>query len=138
MLKMIISAAKTMVGVTVMLLAFTTTVSAQDRTAEGAKRATDKMKAELSLTDAQYPKVEKINKDFIAKTQENRALTNQVERENGVKALSEDRDTQLKAVLTEEQFKAYNAKKAARLNTIKERRAVKQGTELRKQEIKKS
>lgn len=138
MLKMIISAAKTMVGVTVMLLAFTITVSAQDRAAEGAKRATDKMKAELSLTDAQYPKVEKINKDFIAKRQENRTLTNKVERENSVRSLSENRDTQLKAVLTEDQFNKYNAKKAARLNTIKEKRAIKQGTELRRQEMKKS
>ena len=132
MLKMIISAAKTMVGVTVMLLAFTTTVSAQDRAAEGAKRATDKMKTELSLTDAQYPKVEKINKDFIAKTQENRTLTDKVAREKSVKALSEDRDAKLKTVLTEEQFKAYTAKKAERLSSIKEKR------ELRKQEIKKS
>lgn len=132
MLKMIISAAKTMVGVTVMLLAFTTTVSAQDRAAEGAKRATDKMKTELSLTDAQYPKVEKINKDFIAKTQENRTLTDKAAREKSVKALSEDRDAKLKTVLTEEQFKAYTAKKAERLSSIKEKR------ELRKQEIKKS
>lgn len=129
---MIISAAKTMVGAIVMLLAVTTTVSAQDRAAEGAKRVTDKMKTELSLTEAQYPKVEQINKDFMEKAKAGRTVTDKVEREKSVKALADDRDTKLKAVLTEDQFKTYSDKKAAKVSALKEKR------ELRKQEIKKS
>lgn len=115
---MIISAAKTMVGATVMLLAVTTTVSAQDRAAEGAKRATDKMKTELSLTDAQYPKVEQINKEFMEKAKESRSITDKTEREKGVKAFSDERDAKLKAVLTDEQFKQYSDKKAERLQKL--------------------
>lgn len=126
MFKMIISAAKTMVGATIMLLAVTTTVSAQDRAAEGAKRATDKMKRELSLTDDQYPKVEQINKDFMDKAKESRATADKAQKEKGVKALSDERDAKLKTVLTEEQFKIYTDKKAQRLVKIKDSRATRE------------
>lgn len=118
MLKMIISAAKTMLGAAVMLIAVTTTVSAQDRSADGAKKATDRMKTQLTLTDAQYPKVEQINKDFIDKLKESRSTTDKAEREKKVNALNADKDTKLKAVLTDEQFKMYSEKKAKRLSKI--------------------
>ena len=67
---MITSAVKATGVAFVMLLAVTNTVSAQDRAEAGAVRMTDKMKTELTLTDAQYPKVLEINKEFVTKTLE--------------------------------------------------------------------
>lgn len=112
MLKTLISAAKAMVSVVALVLAFTVNASAQDRAANGAQKMTDNMKAELKLTDEQYGKVLEINKNFAGKTSEARkSSTDQKVVREAVKGFNDERETKLKAVLTEEQFKTYLAKK---------------------------
>lgn len=131
MLKMIFTAVKTTAAAVVMLLAVTTTVSAQDRIKAGGdagKRQADVMKTELSLNDDQYNKVVAINKEFADKAKETRqtAVADQkearAERAKAVKALSDEKDAKLKAVLTEDQYKTYLAKKEERKNAAKARR----------------
>jgi hypothetical protein len=127
MLKMIFTAVKTTAAAVVVLLAVTNTVSAQDRV-DGAQRMTDKMKTELTLTDAQYSKVLEINKDFAAKAKETKPVTTadqkeaRLERAKAVKVLNEEKEAKLKTVLTDDQYKAYLAKKEERKNKMKENR----------------
>lgn len=112
MIKTLISAAKAIVSVVALVLAFTLNASAQDRAASGAQRMTDNMKTELKLTDDQYAKVFEINKEFVGKSQE--ARKNNVDRKQAgesIKVLNDERETKLKTVLTEEQFTSYLAKK---------------------------
>ena len=130
---MIISAVKATGVAFIMLLAVTNTVSAQDRAEAGAVRMTDKMKTELTLTDAQYPKVLEINKEFVTKTLETKkpvadATTApdkgaRLERANAIKALNEAKEAKLKTVLTEDQYKTYLAKKEEKQARLQERRA---------------
>ncbi|MFD2600623.1 hypothetical protein [Flavobacterium suzhouense] len=122
MFKTLISAAKAMLSVVALLLAFTLNASAQDRSANAAQRMTDNMKAELSLTDAQYAKVLDINKDFTAKSAEARkASTDKAAVGKSVVSLNEEREKQLKAVLTEEQYKNYLLKKDEKKKMARQR-----------------
>lgn len=115
MFKTLISAAKAMVSVVALVLAFTVNASAQDRSAEAAKKMADNMKTELSLTDAQYDKVLDLNKGFAEKAAEARkSSTDKKQTAQAVKALNEEREKSLKAILTEDQFKTYLAKKEER------------------------
>ena len=112
MFKAIVSATKAMLSVVALVLAFTVNATAQDRSAEAAQRMTDNMKTELSLTDAQYTKVLGINKDFAAKTAEARkASTDRAAVAKSVQGLNDEREKQLKTVLTDEQYKNYLVKK---------------------------
>jgi heme/copper-type cytochrome/quinol oxidase subunit 2 len=122
MLKTLISAAKAMVSVVALVLAFTVNASAQDKAANGAQKMTDNMKTELKLTDVQYGKVLEINKNFTDKASEARkSTTDKKAAKAAIKGFNEERETKLKAVLTEEQFKAYLAKKEEKMNAAKNR-----------------
>ena len=132
---MINSAVKATGAAFIMLLAVTNTVSAQDRAEAGAVKMTDKMKTELTLTDAQYPKVLEVNKEFVTKTMETKKTvalattdaaadkTARLERANAVKALNEQKEAKLKAILTEDQYKTYLAKKEEKQARLQARRA---------------
>lgn len=112
MFKTLISAAKAIVSVVALVLAFTVNASAQDRSAEAAKKMADNMKTELSLTDAQYNKVLDLNKNFSEKAAEARkSSTDKKQTAQAVKALNEEREKGLKTILTEDQFKTYLLKK---------------------------
>lgn len=115
MFKTLISATKAMVSVVALVLAFTVNVSAQDRSAETAKKMADNMKTELSLTDAQYDKVLDLNKGFAEKAAEARtSSTDKKQAAQAVKALNEEREVGLKSILNEEQYQKYLAKKEER------------------------
>lgn len=122
MFKTLISATKAMLSVVALALAFTLNASAQDRSANAAQRMTDNMKAELSLTDAQYAKVLDINKDFTAKSAEARkASTDKAAVGKSVVTLNEEREKQLKTVLTDEQYKNYLLKKDEKKKMARQR-----------------
>lgn len=122
MFKTLISATKAMLSVVALVLAFTINASAQDRAANAAQKMTDNMKAELSLTDAQYTKVLDINKGFTDKAAEVRkASTDKKANAQAVKTLNDDREVQLKAVLTADQYKTYLAKKEENKKVMRER-----------------
>ncbi len=119
MFKTLISATKAMVSVVALVLAFTLNASAQDRNVPNADNAAqkmaDNMKAELSLTDAQYNKVLDLNKNFTAKAAEARkSSTDKKQTAQAVKALNEEREASLKTILNEDQYKKYVAKKEER------------------------
>lgn len=142
MLKMIISAVKTMAAAIVLLIAVTNTVSAQDRAETGAKRLSDRMKTELTLNDDQYAKVHEINKEFISKTMEtkkaNADQSARAERVKAVKAFNEEREAKLKAVLTEEQFKTYLDNKAQKTQRFQQSRIDRKEMKVQTAPVKKS
>ena len=113
MFKTLISATKAMVSVVAIVLAFTLNASAQEQsTADAAKKTTDIMKTELSLTDVQYKKVLDINTVFTDKVAEARkSSTDKKQTAQVVKGLKEEKENTLKTVLTDDQYKLYLAKK---------------------------
>ena len=122
MFKTLISAAKAMVSVVALVLAFTMNASAQDHAANGAQKMTDGMKTELSLTDAQYTKVLDVNKDFESKRDEARkSTTDRKQVAQAVKSLNEEREANLKNILTEDQYKLYLAKKEEKKKAMMQR-----------------
>ncbi len=124
MFKTLISGVKAMTAVAAFVLAFTVSASAQDRSANGAQKLTDKMKTELTLNDDQYAKVLDINKSFSEKTAEARkASADRKETAKAIKGFNEERDAKLKTVLTEDQFKKYVANKEAQKALLKQRMA---------------
>ncbi|HEX2846085.1 MAG TPA: hypothetical protein VHN59_06025 [Chitinophagaceae bacterium] len=73
-----------------------------------AKNITDKMKTELTLSDDQYNKVYDINLKYAQKNTE--ALKEEgtrLAKLKAVKAENEEKNKELKGVLTEEQFEKY-------------------------------
>jgi len=72
-----------------------------------AKRLTLVMKDRLSLTAAQEPKVAAINLKFAKKMEEARKIKDQATQDRTILDLSKQKDAELKAVLTPDQFKSY-------------------------------
>ncbi|WP_146185849.1 hypothetical protein [Flavobacterium album] len=114
MIKRMNSAMK-VVAAFMMVVFFTTAVTAQEKekATEGAKVVTTQMKAQLALNDSQYTKVMDVNKTFLQKAAEaEKGTTNPTEKAKKIKAVTDERDTKLKSVLTETQYKTYTANKA--------------------------
>ena len=131
MFKTLISAAKAMVSVVALVLAFTLNASAQDRSADNAKKMTDNMKTELSLTDDQYSKVFDLNKGFAEKAAEARkSSTDKKQTGQAVKVLNEEREASLKNILTDDQFKTYLVKKEEKQKAVRQR-FVENGAQLK-------
>jgi Spy/CpxP family protein refolding chaperone len=74
---------------------------------ERAKRQTEKMKESLSLTSAQEPKVSAINLKYAKKMEDVRKVSDTAAQRKSTQALNKQKDTELKTVLTAEQFKLY-------------------------------
>lgn len=104
---------KTIVTSLALMLFVAISAQAQDKAAEGAKAVTTHMKEQLKLNDAQYTKAYAVNLDFMQKAIENKkAEKTKVEKAKRLKVLDDERDTKLKSVLTDEQFKIFIANKA--------------------------
>jgi len=84
----------------------------KDKAGEGAKTVTTEMKTQLGLNDSQYSKVLDINKTFIAKAVEAETIANATDKAKKMKTLNEEKETKMKSVLTETQYKTYGAKRA--------------------------
>src|SRR5215475_9013832 len=105
------------------LLALFTNVYAQKMTAEEqATKMTDWMKTNLKLTDAQVPQVQVINLKYANKMNEtgNSTLSKQ-EKMSSMKADVSFKDSEMKGVLTADQYKAYQAKKEQMKKEMKEK-----------------
>lgn len=77
-----------------------------------AKRMTDSMTVQLSLTDEQVPKVLAINQEFSGKAAAIRSEGGgKMDKLKKIKAANSERDKALKAILTDEQFIEYKANK---------------------------
>ena len=93
------------------LLACANLASAQDAKGEGKKgrnpeRQLEQMTKELSLTEAQKPKVKAVLEDGAKKRQEIADLP-QDQRRDKARALIEDQNKKLKEILTPEQYEKW-------------------------------
>ena len=85
-----------------------------------AAKMTEWMKTNLQLNDEQATKVSDINKTYAMKVEDIRTHTpDKKKKKSALKALDKDKDGELKAVLTEDQFKTYLAKKEKMKEEIK-------------------
>jgi len=120
MIKKITSAAKLMLGAMALLVMFTTAALAQDKTAENLTKLNDHMKTQLSLNDSQYAKVNDINRVFVTKAKESeKSNANKLDKAKKIKALEADRDSKLKSVLTEDQYKIFIANRGENTKKLK-------------------
>ena len=105
-----INAMRTFLLSAMAMLFFTVAANAQDKMAERAKTVTDSMKVKLSLTDDQYKKVYEANLGFISQMKEGRkAEGTKEDKIKRRKEMATQRDERLKAILTPEQFAAFQA-----------------------------
>ncbi|HXA00424.1 MAG TPA: hypothetical protein VNW99_00445 [Cytophagaceae bacterium] len=96
------------------IVAFVFTAYAQDKTHDPearAKKQTEMIKTQLSLTPEQTAKIESINLKYSQKSKEQRE-----EMHKKMQTLGEDKDKETGAVLTKEQLEKYNALKAEQKN----------------------
>jgi len=83
--------------------------SAQDR----AAKMTDWMKTNLTLTDAQLPKIQDINLRYAQMMDSLKSSSaDQADKMTAMKADNAAKDAEIKSVLTDSQFQAYQAKEA--------------------------
>jgi len=127
-----INAMKTFLLSAMAMLFFTVAGNAQDKMAERAKTMTDSMKVKLSLTDDQYKKVYEANLGFVSQMKEGRkAEGTKEDKVKRRKEMAAQRDERLKAILTPEQFTAFQANKKENRQRMKEgaveRRQKRQG-----------
>ena len=107
------------------LLSLVLSVNAQDKQPmnpqEKAQKLTDWMKTNLKLTDDQVAKVQPINLKYAQKMADTKNSTqDQNAKMAAMKADEEAKDAELKAVLTPEQYSAWQTKKADMKKEMKE------------------
>ncbi|MCO6147349.1 DUF4890 domain-containing protein [Flavobacterium sp. NRK1] len=123
MIKRFISAAKTILGAAVLLIAVTTTAAAQetDKISESSKAVAAQMKNQLGLNDTQYTQVVEVNKAYLKKVKDcNESADNASAKAKKTHAINEERDTKLKSVLTATQYKKYAAARANNIRKLKD------------------
>ena len=113
------TAFKSTIGAIALFLVFTTTASAQQSIDDGAAKVTTYLKSKLSLNDGQYSRVLEINKVYLNKVAANDGATS-VEKAKKQKAYDEERDSKLKSVLNESQYKIYVANRSANAKRYRE------------------
>lgn len=86
-----------------------------------AEKITNKMKEKLNLTDEQVVKIKAINLE-AAQQKDTLKAEAKAERKEKVKAIETDRDTKIRAVLTEEQKAEYEKMKEKGKEKIKKHR----------------
>ncbi|KAB2918291.1 MAG: hypothetical protein F9K23_03865 [Bacteroidetes bacterium] len=86
-----------------------------------AEKITNKMKEKLNLTDEQVVKIKAINLE-AAQQKDTLKAEAKAERKEKVKAIETDRDTKIKAVLTEEQKAEYEKMKEKGKEKVKKHR----------------
>lgn len=72
-----------------------------------ATRLTERMKESLTLSAAQEPKVAAINLKYAKKMEDVRKISDTAVQRKTVKSLNDQKNGELKAVLTAEQYKSY-------------------------------
>ncbi|WP_143087793.1 hypothetical protein [Chitinophaga sp. YR627] len=89
---------------------------------KAAKALTDTMRTQLSLDDTQYSKVYDINADFMGKLAGMKGDSDsKMAKFKKLKAIDEDRDKALKAVLSAEQFQSFQEFKKQNRQEMKAR-----------------
>ncbi len=108
------------VFIIVSLLLFGVKSYAQQDTA-AARKLTDRMQTELSLTGDQYTQVYSLNQTFIGQM---KALQSsgggRFSKLKKMKSLGDERDKQMKKILSDEQYQKYLKNKASNREKMKE------------------
>ncbi|PZR22159.1 MAG: hypothetical protein DI539_06130 [Flavobacterium psychrophilum] len=123
MIKKLSSAARNIFTAAVLLLAVATTAVAQEKDvfAEAAKTSATQMKSQLTLNDNQYTQVVEVNKAYLKRVKDCKASGDTAQaKAKKMQAINEERDTKLKSVLTEVQYKKYGAVRAENIKKLKE------------------
>jgi len=95
-------------GTFILALLFSINVAAQDKQAEAVKAATDVMKTNLKLSDAQYTKVYATNTEFLKQAKIIRSSADDSSvKSKKQKELGAKRDAALKQILTAAQYTIY-------------------------------
>lgn len=118
-----LNALRSILAATAMVLAINTTAVAQekDKLAESAKTVASQMKTQLTLNDNQYTQVVDINKTYLKKVKDcKESGDTSAAKAKKMQALNEEKDSKLKSVLTEVQFKKYAAVRAENTKKLKE------------------
>lgn len=127
MIKKLTSAAKTMFAAAALFCALTSAATAQenDKIAEAAKTSASQMKTQFTLNDNQYTQVVDVNKAYLKKVKDCKASGDtQAAKAKKMQALNEERDSKLKSVLTEVQYKKYAAVRAENVKKLKEAASI--------------
>lgn len=119
---------KVVLGLTIVLLS-SHIASAQDENLKNttpeqrAQKQTEWMKTNLSLDSTAVAAVYDINLKYAKQTQDLRNSNgSRLQKLREMKASSEDKDNELKKVLTPEQFKIYQQKKQEMIEKMKQKR----------------
>lgn len=123
MIKRLTSVVRNVLTAAALLLAVTTTVTAQetDAIAEAAKTSANQMKSQLTLNDNQYTQVVEVNKYYLKRVKDCKASADSTQaKAKKMQAINEERDTKLKSVLTVTQYKKYAAVRAENVKKLKE------------------
>ncbi|MDX3915613.1 MAG: hypothetical protein QHC79_18855 [Pseudosphingobacterium sp.] len=108
--------------VTIGIISTQRAVAQTEELTQMVKEMTDKQTEQLSLTSEQVPQVESINLDFATKAQKIRGSNDsKMNKSKAMKDLDKERTKSLKAVLTEEQFKKFEAVKTENRKQMKAR-----------------
>ena len=95
---------------------------------EHAKMTTNEMKNKLDLNDNQYQKVHEINLKYAKKNNELAASpANNKSKEKTMKSLHEEKEKELKGVLTSDQYKKYEGMEKEMKKEAKEKRREERG-----------
>ncbi len=110
----------------VFLLITVVTGRAQDKSippaADRAAKLTEWMKTNLQLTDEQLPKIQDINLKYANKADELRSMSGgKRQKLQKLKSDGHAKDGELKTVLTQDQYKIYESKKAELQKQFKEK-----------------
>lgn len=120
MIKKLKTTVKALMGAAALLIAFSTTAYAQDKLAEGASKVTVQMKEQLNLNDSQFTKVMDVNKTFLEKAKACHASkATEVEKKKKMKTIIDERESKLKSVLTEDQYKRFAARRSDNMAKLK-------------------
>lgn len=89
-----------------------------------AKQMTERMKADVQLTDAQYEKVYALNLKQVQEMQEARknAATQQSDRREAFRTMQKSREDELSKILSAEQMKQYREAQQKNAEKARERR----------------
>jgi len=120
MIKKLKITVKTMLGTAALLIALSTTAYAQDKIAEGASKVTAHMKEQLNLNDSQFTKVMDVNRTFLEKAKACHASkATEIEKKKKMKVIVDERESKLKSVLTEDQYKRFAARRSDNMAKLK-------------------
>jgi len=89
---------------------------------ERAKIQTEWMKQNLNLSDEQFEKVEPLNLEYALKMEEVKSIDGKLSKIKKAKSLSDEKDSKLKTILSEEQFEKYLKKRKELGDKMKENR----------------